>query len=62
MSIQTVAPLAYTRDEAAEALRISKAKVDQAIHSGALKAKRIGRDVRISAESLQAYFDAQPDA
>lgn len=62
MSTRTVAPLAYTRDEAAEVLRLSKAKVDQAIRAGELKAKRQGRDVVIPARSLEAYLDALPDA
>lgn len=62
MAARTVAPLAYTRDEAAEALRLSKAKVDQAIRAGELKAKQFGRDVRIPVKSLQAYLDAQSDA
>lgn len=56
------APLAYTRDEAAEALRISKAKVDAAIHSGALKAKRVGRQYLIPAKALEAYLESLPDA
>ena len=56
------APLALTRDQAAEALRMSKAKVDQAIRTGELKAKRNGRDVLIPVRALEAYLDALPDA
>lgn len=60
----TAAPaaLALTRDQAAEALRMSKAKVDQAIRTGELKAKRNGRDVLIPVRALEAYLDALPDA
>lgn len=54
--------LAYTRDEAAAALRISKDKVDAAIRTGALKAKRVGRSIVIPAPALTAYLDALPDA
>lgn len=56
------AHLAYTRDEAAAALRISKEKVDAAIRRGDLKAKRVGRAVVIPAKALEDYLDALPDA
>jgi excisionase family DNA binding protein len=62
MSARTVTPLAYTRDEAAEALRMSKAKVDQAIRLGDLKAKRNGRDILIPAKALDAYLESLQDA
>ena len=54
--------LALTRDEAAAALRTSKDKIDRAIRTGELKAKRIGRDVRIPVEALREYRDGLPDA
>ena len=54
--------LALTRDEAAAALRISKDKVDQAIRTGALKAKRLGRTVVIPARALEEFLDNLPDA
>jgi excisionase family DNA binding protein len=56
------APLAYTRDEAAEALRISKAKVDEAIRRGDLKAVTFGRDVRIPVKALAEYLETRPAA
>ena len=62
MTTRTVSPLNYTRDEAAEALRMSKAKVDQAIRAGLLKAKRNGRIVVIPVKACEAYLDALPDA
>lgn len=55
-------PLAYTRDEAAAVLRLSKDKVDAAIRRGDLKAKRDGRAVVIPAKALDAYLDGLPDA
>lgn len=62
MSTSTTRPLVYTRDEAAAALRTSKAKVDQAIRAGLLRAKRNGRDVLIPAKALEDYLDSLPDA
>ncbi|GEL95397.1 helix-turn-helix domain-containing protein [Cellulomonas composti] len=58
----TPAPLVYTRDEAAAAARTSKARIDQAIHSGQLKAKQMGRRIVIPAKALEEYLDALPDA
>lgn len=55
-------PLAYTRDEAAAVLRLSKDKVDAAIRRGDLKAKRDGRAVVIPAKALEQYLEALPDA
>lgn len=55
--------LAYSRAEAAQVLGgISLAKVDQAIRTGQLRAKRNGRDVLIPARALEEYLDALPDA
>ena len=54
--------LAYTRDEAAAALRISKDKVDAAIRTGALRAKRVGRTIVIPARALTEYLEHLPDA
>lgn len=62
MTARTVEPLAYTRDEAAQALRTSKAKVDQAIRTGHLTAKRHGRDVLIPVKALEEYLRTLPDA
>lgn len=55
-------PLVYTRDEAAAAARTSKDRIDKAIRTGQLKAKKNGRAVVIPAKALQAYLDALPDA
>lgn len=58
----TTEPLTYTRDEAAALLRTSKSRIDQAIHSGALKAKQMGRRIVIPAKALSEYLDSLPDA
>lgn len=52
----------YTRAEAAAELRTSLAKVDAAIHSGRLRAKRDGRSYLIRDVDLDAYFDSLEDA
>lgn len=53
--------LALTRDEAAEAARVSKDRIDKAIRSGALKAKQMGRRIVIRVTDLEAWLDSQPD-
>ena len=58
----TTAPLTYTRDEAAAALRTSKDRIDKEIHSGRLKAKQIGRRILIRRVDLEQWLDEQPDA
>ena len=59
---EPIEPLALTRDEAAAALRTSKDKVDAAIRTGALRAKRVGRAVVIPARALTEYLEHLPDA
>ena len=48
--------------QAAAAVGTSKDRIDKAIHSGALRAKKIGRAVRIKPADLEAWLDAQDDA
>jgi excisionase family DNA binding protein len=52
-----VQPLAYTVRECAEALRISERTVRRAIAAGKLQAIRVGRLVRVPAESLQRFVE-----
>ena len=52
-----VQPLAYTIRECAEALRISERTVRRAIATGGLQALRVGRLVRVPAESLRAFVE-----
>lgn len=63
------APLAYTRDEAAQTARVSKDRIDRAIRTGELKAKRPkgangkpGRAVVIPANALAQWLENEPDA
>lgn len=62
MTPTLTAPLAYTRDEAAQMLRTSKDQIDKAIHSGRLQAKQQGRRIVIPARALEKYLDELPDA
>jgi excisionase family DNA binding protein len=55
-------PLVLTRDEAAAAARLSKDKIDRAIRTGELKAKKNGRSVLIPVQALQSYLENLPDA
>jgi len=52
-----VQPLAYTIRECAEALRISERTVRRAISAGNLQAIRVGRLVRVPAESLRRFVE-----
>ena len=54
--------LMLTRDEAATVAKTSTARIDKAIHSGQLQAKRQGRRIVIPVAALEAYLDALPDA
>lgn len=62
--------IALSIDEAAEASGVSKETIRRAIHSGALKAKRSGRDkdgdgtgkYLIGLPALEAWFDGLVDA
>jgi len=61
----------FTREEAADEVRVSLKTIERAIGSGALKAKRTSTDpktglpsgrYRISRDALDAWFDNLPDA
>ena len=61
--------MVYTRKEAAEKLKISLSTLDKFLFSGQMKAFRVGRQVRITEQSLQEFlddhilrFDVQPKA
>jgi excisionase family DNA binding protein len=47
-----------TRGEVAEVLGVSVQTVSRMLRRGELQTKKVGRFVRIPAESLQAYLDA----
>ena len=47
----------YTPEEVAEILKISRQSVYNDISAGKLKAKKIGRRIRISKEDLEAYIN-----
>ena len=50
-------PVLYSRQEAADMLRISLSTVGREIRSGRLRSFRAGRSIRVSAEALQQYMD-----
>jgi len=52
-------PKFYTPEEIGDILRVSVGKVYQLIESGELKATKVGRQFRISAEALQEYINRQ---
>lgn len=59
----------YTRKESANRLKISLTTLDKLINTGKLTASRIGRQIRISEESINEFleahvlrFDAKPKA
>ena len=61
--------MVYTRKEVAAKLKISISTLDKFLLSGQLKAFRVGRQVRITEQSLQEFlddhilrFDVQPKA
>lgn len=54
-----VQPLAYTIRECAEALRISERTVRRAIAAGKLRSLRIGRLVRVPADSLRQFMEGE---
>lgn len=56
------AQLAYSLEEAAEAMSLSVSYLRRAVRSGQLRAKRIGQKYRISDDDLRAWFEALPDA
>lgn len=57
MSSTLAQPIAYTIRECAEALRISERTVRRAIAAGKLQVIRVGRLVRVPAESLRQFVE-----
>jgi excisionase family DNA binding protein len=51
-----VAPLAYTRAQAAEAISVSLRTIDKLLAVKELRCVRIGKAVRIPADSLRAFL------
>jgi excisionase family DNA binding protein len=51
-------PLAYTVSEVAEALRVSERTIRRAIAAGQLQSIRVGRCVRVPAESIQQFVSS----
>lgn len=66
MSVQPAEQAYFTREEAAEFLRVSKDSIKRAINSGALRAKRTGPNgggpYLISRAALDAWFEGLIDA
>ena len=54
--------LGYTKAEAQEAIGIKQTKLDEEIAAGALDARKIGKRVIITADSIRAYVAALPKA
>lgn len=52
-------PLAYTVGECADALRVSKRTIRRAIAAGKLRVIRVGRLVRVPAESLRQFMEGE---
>ena len=54
--------IAYSLATAAVAVDFSEKTLTRAIRSGQLKAKKVGRAVRIKRADLEAWIDSCPDA
>ena len=54
--------IAVSRQEAAELVKLDVRTISEAIHSGALPAKKVGRHYRIAVDHLRAWFAELPDA
>lgn len=52
---------AYSKDEAAHLYGVSLQTINRAIHSGRLRAKKIGRSYRISTDALAEWFEGLED-
>lgn len=50
--------LIYTREEAQEVLRVSRATIGKLLTSRALAAAKVGRDWRIQGRDILAYLEA----
>lgn len=55
---QAIAPLLYTPEEAAKALRYGRSTVYELMAAGALKYVKRGRSRRIKRSDLEAYVDS----
>ncbi|MEJ8649638.1 helix-turn-helix domain-containing protein [Streptomyces sp. MS1.AVA.3] len=55
---QPIAPLLYTPEEAAKALRYGRSTVYELMAAGALKYVKRGRSRRIKRSDLEAYVDS----
>lgn len=62
MSATSDAPKAYSREDAARLYGISLDTVRRAINKGDLKAKRVGRVIRVSEEALAKWWASLEDA
>lgn len=54
--------IGYTKTEAQEAIGIKQTKLDELIAAGALDARKIGKRVIITADSIREYMTALPKA
>jgi excisionase family DNA binding protein len=54
--------LAYSPDDAAAALGVSRRTISRLLRSRAIKAKKSGRRTLVTADSLKRYLDGLPDA
>ena len=52
---------AFSKDEAAQLYGVSLQTINRAIHAGRLRAKKVGRYYRISAEALAEWFEGWED-
>lgn len=62
MSATNDTPKAYSREDAARLYGISLDTVRRAINKGDLKAKRVGRVIRVSEEALAKWWASLEDA
>lgn len=53
---------AYSRDEAARLYGVSLDTIRRAINTGQLRAKKVGRVIRVDEKSLEDWFKNLPDA
>ena len=59
MTTETVGKLLLKIPEVVEATGYSRSFIYEAVAAGTLKVKRKGRTIRVSAEDLQAWIDAE---
>lgn len=53
---------AYNRQQAAQMYGVSLSTIERAIHSGALRAKKVGRLYLLSEKALQEWFEGLDEA